>query len=159
MERRGGGEVNGVVEMEDAVGILVDYLVRPALRKGSRMTPENQADVARQVSLRCENGWTLVVGFRVPGSMGGLGGFRVVVAVGDAIRACGAGLLACFVGARRGRRGGAACGASAMAWAATRQRDGVAAARRERVMVGMGFRVTTSPRVAEKAAAGVGANE
>lgn len=46
-----------------------------------------------------------------------------------------------------------------MAWAATRQRDGVAAARRERVMVGMGFRVPTSPRVAEKAAAGVGANE
>uniref|UniRef100_A0A0E0B5A1 DRBM domain-containing protein n=1 Tax=Oryza glumipatula TaxID=40148 RepID=A0A0E0B5A1_9ORYZ len=51
VERRGGGEVNGVVEMEDAVGILVDYLVRPALRKGSRMTPENQADVARQVHM------------------------------------------------------------------------------------------------------------
>uniref|UniRef100_A0A0D9XFL6 DRBM domain-containing protein n=1 Tax=Leersia perrieri TaxID=77586 RepID=A0A0D9XFL6_9ORYZ len=45
----GGGERVEVVEMEDAVGILVNNLVRPLLRKGNRMTPENQADVARQV--------------------------------------------------------------------------------------------------------------
>ncbi|KAF0914082.1 hypothetical protein E2562_026492 [Oryza meyeriana var. granulata] len=47
----GGEEVGRMVEMEDAVGILVDDLVRPVLRKGSRMTPENQADVARQVHM------------------------------------------------------------------------------------------------------------
>ncbi|XP_040383250.1 uncharacterized protein LOC102721864 isoform X2 [Oryza brachyantha] len=51
VERGGGGGEGVVVEMEDAVGILVDDLVRPALRKGSRMTAENQADVARQIHM------------------------------------------------------------------------------------------------------------
>ena len=52
-ERGGGGEV---VELEDAVRLLVDHLVKPVLphgtlRREEALKPENQETVARQVKM------------------------------------------------------------------------------------------------------------
>lgn len=57
----GGGGGGEVVELEDAVKLLVEHLVRPVLPRGalkreSNLSPEKQETVARQVSSLGEAG-------------------------------------------------------------------------------------------------------